>query len=35
VRRTPCKTTDRQTDELVYELCGLTDKEIQIVEGRE
>jgi len=26
------ETTDRQIDHLVYELYGLTDKEIQIVE---
>lgn len=25
--------TDRQIDQLVYELYGLTDEEIQIVEG--
>jgi len=25
--------TDRKIDQLVYELYGLTDKEIQIVEG--
>jgi len=28
-------TTDKQIDKLVYELYGLTDKEIAIVEGRE
>ena len=28
------KATDRQIDELVYELYGLTEKEIAIVEGR-
>ncbi|MCK4824783.1 restriction endonuclease subunit R, partial [bacterium] len=27
------ETTDRQIDELVYELYGLTDEEIRIVEG--
>jgi hypothetical protein len=27
-------TTDHQIDQLVYELYGLTEKEIQIVEGR-
>ena len=27
--------TDRQIDELVYELYGLTDEEIKIVEGKE
>jgi hypothetical protein len=26
-------TTDRQIDELIYELYGLTDEEIKIVEG--
>ena len=26
-------TTDHQIDQLVYELYGLTDKEIQIVDG--
>lgn len=29
------KATDRQIDQLVYELYGLTDKEIEIVEGDE
>ena len=28
-------STDRQIDALVYELYGLTDDEIRIVEGRE
>jgi len=27
-------TTDRQIDALVYELYGLTDEEIKLVEGR-
>ncbi|MGD8719319.1 MAG: hypothetical protein PVH29_10915 [Candidatus Zixiibacteriota bacterium] len=27
------KTTDRKIDTLVYELYGLTDEEIRIVEG--
>lgn len=27
------KSTDRQVDELVYQLYGLTTEEIQIVEG--
>ena len=26
-------STDRQIDALVYELCGLTDAEIAVVEG--
>ena len=28
------ETTDHQIDQLVYELHGLTDEEIKIVEGR-
>ncbi len=28
------KSTDRQIDSLVYELYGLTDEEIKIVEGK-
>lgn len=28
-----CETLDRQIDELVYQLYGLTDEEIKIVEG--
>lgn len=31
VRRT--SSTDREIDKLVYELYGLTDEEIKIVEG--
>ena len=27
------EATDRQIDALVYELCGLTEEEIRIVEG--
>lgn len=26
------KATDNQIDQLVYELCGLTDEEIEVVE---
>jgi hypothetical protein len=29
-----CKTLDRQIDEAVYELYGLTEEEIKIVEGK-
>ncbi|MFZ2323174.1 MAG: TaqI-like C-terminal specificity domain-containing protein [Ignavibacteriaceae bacterium] len=29
-----CETLDRQIDQLVYELYGLTEKEIKIVEGK-
>ena len=29
------EATDRQIDALVYELYGLTEEEIKIVEGRE
>jgi type II restriction/modification system DNA methylase subunit YeeA len=28
-----CETLDKQIDELVYQLYGLTDEEIKIVEG--
>ncbi len=28
------ETTDRQIDQLVYELYGLTEEEIAVVEGR-
>jgi hypothetical protein len=28
-----CSTLDRQIDQLVYELYGLTEEEIKIVEG--
>ena len=29
------QTTDKQIDQLVYELYGLTEEEIRIVEGRQ
>ena len=32
---TQIEVTDRQIDELVYELYGLTEEEIKIVEGKE
>ncbi len=32
---TQITTTDRQIDRLVYELDGLTEEEVGIVEGRE
>lgn len=32
LRRTGIDATDRQIDQLVYELYGLTDREIRIVE---
>jgi hypothetical protein len=28
-----CETLDKQIDQLVYQLCGLTEEEIKIVEG--
>ena len=33
--RTQLTATDRQIDRLVYELCGLSEEEVAIVEGRE
>lgn len=33
--RREVESTDRQIDQLVYELYGLTDEEIGIVEGKE
>ena len=32
--RRPIEATDRQIDALVYELYGLTEEEIAVVEGR-
>ena len=29
-----CETLDKQIDELVYKLYGLTEEEIKIVEGK-
>jgi adenine-specific DNA-methyltransferase len=29
-----CETLDKQIDELVYQLYGLTEEEIKIVEGK-
>jgi type II restriction/modification system DNA methylase subunit YeeA len=34
-RHRQIEATDRQIDALVYELYGLTEEEIKIVEGRE
>lgn len=34
-RRAPNRATDKQIDQLVYRLCGLTVEEIRIVEGAE
>lgn len=33
VMRRQIEATDRQIDRLVYELYGLTDEEIEVVEG--